>query len=172
LQQEYLQSQDEFDQIRLTLAQTLDHEPSYEEVFQEVYNKQSLRHAQNMNWGLYRNTRYKLACLQARTNRLELALRHLIEVSYLDANGAQNLGRAHDPEFVKEFPLFDPKHGTQAPGILTEIADTSKSLGLSEKELEQAFLKVARPMFSSLKLPKSPEDAWAEIANEIPWPES
>ena len=125
LKQEYLYVKEEFNE---QLMEKFGREPSDSDVFLCLYNKQSLEYARKSEWGLYRNTRHRMAKLLLRENKQKQALGMFIEVSYLDANGPVNCG-VLDAEFLSKFPPFNPKLGIQAPHVLSDIAIISVKLG-------------------------------------------
>jgi len=161
--EEYLQSKKEFAECKTLLAKKSGGEPSDGDVFWALYNDQLQKYSEDNNWGLYRNTRYEMARLMIRESRLRPALQTLLEISYLDANGPQNLSgySGHG------YPAFDPRTGAQASGILTQIVEMAASLGISKRELEVEFIKVAAEICERLKLPLSPEKAWQTIGDRI-----
>lgn len=168
LEREYLQSKDEFDELKAALMKKFGREPSDNDVLWGVYNNQRIDHAKKSNWGLYRNSTFRMAQLLLRENKLKPALQMLFEVTYLDANGPSNLGGLSDPQLQKRFLPFDEKTARQAPGILSQIADLIEQLRLSEKEVRQQFDESTSQVYRNLKLPLSPSDAWKQIEGQIP----
>jgi len=163
LKQEYLYVKAEFDEFKEQLTKKFGKEPSDNDVFWAVYNKQSLDFAQKAMWGLYRNTRYKMAQLLLRENKIALAFESFLEVCYIDANGPRNAGDLIGTQKFNEYPYFDEKLGIQAPGVLFHITDIAMNLRYTEEKLEQEFFQVANQIQAALKLPLSPKDAWAKI---------
>ena len=137
------------------------------DTFWSQCNQELLQHAQNSDWGLFRNTRLNMAQLLTGERRYREALTTFIEVSYLDANGPNNLGGITDPTIIRQFPPFNPKDAFQAPGIVSLISTLAKWLDLGATDLEQDYVKVADAMHKRMKLPVSPVDGWHDFQIEL-----
>jgi len=125
-------------------------------------NNKLSEHAQNLNWGLYRNTRFEMAEILRKDKNSELALKAYLEVCYLDLNGPSNCESIkNDPERLKEYPPFDPKKwGFLAPAIIDFITKIGKQLGLGEEDLRRTFLEHNKNVLKEMGLPLSPETCW------------
>jgi hypothetical protein len=103
-----------------------------------------------------------------RENRKPLgALTTYLEISYLDANGPNDLKGRVDPVIICESPPFDPSIAIQAPRVIGEIFVNSQELGMSNIDLKARYLKVASTLQKHLKTPLNPDDGWNELENEL-----
>lgn len=92
--QEYLAEKNRFakEKERLTAKFAAGKPASDSDVEWSLLNKDSIKHAQEGNWGLYRNTRFAMAEFFKRRLKLKEALAFYFEVCYLDLNGPNNTG--------------------------------------------------------------------------------
>lgn len=148
---------------RSALTRKLGHEPSERDVHWSLLNSQLVEHARNSNWGLYCNTRLSMAELLTREKKFRHALDTYLEISYLDANGARNVGAESDPELLRLYPPFSKDAAFQAPAIVNRIGLLARRLDMSESDLESAFLGVAEKLHRNMKLPVSPQDGWHDF---------
>jgi len=133
----------------------------------QEFNKQLIEHAQNAQWGLYRNTRFDMAEFLRKAKRLENALENYLEVCYLDLNGPSNYGPIDDEETRKGFPAFDPKTAFLAPAAIHRISRIAKKLEFGLKEISELFIKHNKKVEQALKLPLSPEGCWEKVKKEL-----
>jgi hypothetical protein len=150
-----------------TLRERFGHEPSNQDVEWALLTDQSLDHARNQNWGLYRNSRFAMAEILTAEDKLAPALDLLLDVCFLDLNGPSNHGGMTDPELLTLFPRFDPTSGDLAPGILSRVERAVQRLGFSNDTLKKRFMAIAEKLKTSLRLPLHPEKAWRLVAKEI-----
>jgi predicted RNA-binding Zn-ribbon protein involved in translation (DUF1610 family) len=149
------------------LRQRFGREPSSNDVEWALLTEQSLDHARDKNWGLYRNTRFALAEVLVAEDKLAPALDLLLEVCFLDLNGPSNHGAVTDPELLRLFPPFDPTSGDLAPGILARVEQAVRRLDYSNDTLKARFLTIADKLSRSLHLPLNPAKAWRVLAKEV-----
>lgn len=101
-------------------------------------NEMSLRHAQDHQYGLYRNARLNMARFCAEERRHRDALGLLTEVIYYDLSGMDNgsspQGPAPDPAYL--FP-YERSLATIPPGITDLIFKWAAAGGVDEEELHQ-----------------------------------
>lgn len=144
-------------------------EPSDNDVKWGLLNKQLMEHAQNGDWGLYRNTKFQMAEILRGEMKLKDALRTYLEVCYLDLNGPNNTGGVNDPELLKEFPPFDPTKGNSflAPGVIERIKRILKKLEMDKEKMKEDFINYNSRVEQSMRLPVAPADCWSKIESEI-----
>jgi hypothetical protein len=140
--------------------------PTADEVVAQHLVRAAAAHAEAWRWGLYRNARFNLAESCARRGLREDALRLFLEVSLLDLNGPRNCG-TKDPEITRRFPPFDPKTAFLAPGVISRTADVIAELKLSPDDTRNVFESVASTVGPALKLPRSTDAAWRELAKAL-----
>lgn len=163
----YLADKEEFENEKASLAKKFGREPLDNDVYWSLFNKQLVNHMKNGDWGLYRNTRFSMAELLIRENKLRPALDTFIEVSYLDANGPRNMGGMFEPQVVDKFPPFNRQNAFQAPAIVHSIAKLAKSLGMDEAVQKAVFIEVANRLHKSMKLPVTPGQGWSDLYREF-----
>lgn len=123
-------------------------------------------HMKNMNWGLYRNTKFSMAEILRKEKKFENALFYYFEVCYLDINGPNNVESIkNDPSMLKQFPAFNAKMGFLAPAIVSRVKKIIGTLKLSESDSKLLFFKV--PEYYRKLVPLSPQKAWEKIVLEI-----
>lgn len=159
----YKGEEERFAKRKQELSKRFGLEASDYDVQWSLLNEDSMKHASNLDWGLYRNTRLQMAEQLKSENRNRQALNTFIEVSYIDANGPNNRGGISDPNLLKKFPVFDPKSAFQAPVIIAVIKKLTDELGLSISELHNIYLETCQIHYKSLKLPIPPQEAWNKL---------
>ena len=166
LHEPYITDKEMYEAERSSLAQKFGREPSSHDVKWSLLNKQLLEHAQNGDWGLYRNARLGMAELLRKEEKLELVLATCLEVCYIDVNGPRNIGGFNSIGYAP----FAMEDSFLAPGVIYEVAELTRKLGLGEGQVLVLFIEIARKSQQSLKLPVSPERAWKQIRAEL-WKE-
>jgi len=167
--QAHLETKAEFAAGKAALAQKFGREPSDNDVMWSLHNKHSLEQAKQGDWGLYRNTRLSMAEQMRREGKQRPALNMYLEVSYLDANGPNNLGGISNyPALLKEYPPFSRANALQAPWVVGYIAGLVDGLDMSQTDLKEAFMTVASRLYTNMRLPTSPEEGWQDLVSELP----
>jgi hypothetical protein len=138
-------------------------EPSDEDVKWALLTRISLEHAQGGEWGLYRNTRLRMADFLTRRMKLKNALRLYLEVCTLDLNGATK--SQENPELRIEFPAFDLRLALATPLVLRQVGLIAGELKMSP-EILKAFYLANNPA-AGMKLPLSPQACWANLENVL-----
>lgn len=123
-----------------------------------MYNKMSMEHIRNRDYGLYRNTRYDMCWFVMEEEKYKTALQLLCEVALYDLN---NLGNG-DPdindlknhifrmELSQQFSY--PKSDTDSmlpPRVKSDFVKLKDEIGFSNKEFEEHL----RSVFAEFTLP-------------------
>jgi hypothetical protein len=151
------------DQLRTRFGR----EPSANDVQWSMLNDDVLTHMQNKDWGLYRNSRFAMAEILTKEKKHLDCLNFLLEVCFLDLNGPNNCGGITDPFILREYPPFDPKIGSLAPGVISRVLDAMDSSGISLQQAESRFNDVAHRLSEVLRLPLSADKAWRKLKREL-----
>lgn len=140
--------------------------PTENDVKWSFLNEETIRTASEGDWGLYRNTRFDMAEILRKEEKLKSALDFYLEVCYLDLNGPNN-NSGLSGEFSRK--AFDPIDGNAflAPAVIDRIKSISKKLHISEVELQESFNKHNSRFAKSLNLPITTNDAWLMIQEEV-----
>jgi predicted RNA-binding Zn-ribbon protein involved in translation (DUF1610 family) len=163
---QFLAERQAYEKERDALRSKFGREPSENDIQWSMLNKEILHHAQNFQWGLYRNARLRMGDILKKESKDVEALDTYLEVCYIDVNGPNNRG-TRDPEIFRQYPSFDPKMAMVAPGVIGYIEKIVDSQHLSQQQVEERFIKVAHRTGKSLKLPVDAESAWKTIKSEI-----
>jgi hypothetical protein len=163
----YREDQIRFEKKKRELSERFGTEAPDSDVQWSLLNESAMDHAQQMNWGLYRNTRYQMAEQLRKEGRDKQSLLFFIEVSYLDANGPGNRGGLSDPELLKEYPMFDPDMGFQAPAVARSIKKLASQQSMSKEELKQLYVETAIEHRERMNLPVPPHKAWKDLSSEL-----
>lgn len=143
-----------------TISENFGHTPSDSDVNWGLLNDERLKHAQDGNWGLYRNTTLRMGDFVKKEKRYTHALNFYFETCYLDINGPNNNAINLNIE------RFTPDLHSLAPGVINLIIKMKNNLNISNDELESMFLAHTKIIQQSLKLPISPQTAWDKLKSE------
>lgn len=163
---EYNANRKEHEKTKTKLAKRYGKEPNENDIQWDIYNRQRLKYARGLKWGLYRNTTLKMAEILRKESKPDRALELYLEVCYLDLNGPRNCSST-DPKILKDFPPFDPKLAFTAPGIVKRIEILSKKNNISINTMKTIFIEHNREVEKSLKPPLSAKKAWGKIESEF-----
>lgn len=144
--------------------------PSDYDVQWGLFNEDLLQHMKNMDWGLYRNTKFQMGEMLRKEVRLEASLKMYLEVCYLDLNGPNNCGgMLHSPEILKEFPPFDPRDGNAflAPGVIDLIQRIANKLNFDTEKIHSIFIEHNERFEKSMRLPVPAQEAWKRLESEL-----
>jgi hypothetical protein len=163
-----------YEDIKQELHQAWGKEPSESDINWHLMMKERIEHANNHQWGLYRNTTLRMAEHLYRLKKYELSLRIYIEVLYIDVNGPNNAGKIngrYEFEVRENFKPFNPKDRGSAfvaPAIVKRVnlIRTSKH-PMDNEQVKELFMHQCEQVYSSLELPLTPEEAWKKLKNEI-----
>ncbi len=143
----------EYEQVKAQLINRRGTEPSVGDIRWALANKDILEYVRYGDWGLYRNTKVEMAQQLQAEKKLRQALATYLEVCYLDANGPCNRGAKS----------FDPSQAIISPGIIREVRELSRSLGLQPNEVKSLFIEAAG-IHKGMRLPIDPAKSWDMIA--------
>ena len=130
-------------------------EPSENDVKWRLHNQDLLIHANDRNWGLYRNTIHEMAKLTKKEGKLELSLKYLIDIVYIDACGPSNGQGWGDELDIMYLPHF-----------AGEISATAIKLGWNESEMLDFYREHGASLKNSLRLPKTFDHCWKRFKQE------
>jgi hypothetical protein len=172
--QEHAATAARFASEKATLRERFGREPSDNDVQWGLLNQGLIDHANHRDWGLFRNTKVEMAGILRKEAKLTRALALYMEVCYLDVNGPNSLGGLlqagqTDGESLRQFPCWNSGSPTAelAPGILSYAQDIIAESNLAPTTVEDIFRKAASALYTGLRLPLSPEDAWPKIRNAL-----
>lgn len=170
-QEAYLTEQKRFKDRKEVLRKKFgSKEPSDHDVQWGMLNEDLLNYAKSGQWGLYRNTRFQMAEILRKENKLRDALRAYLGVCYLDLNGATNMmtdesgNVISDPKFNKP---FDQELAFLAPGVIDRIQKITKKLELEKEEVKKIYSDFSDRLQKSTRAPVTPEDCWSKLESEI-----
>jgi len=162
-------SKEEFKKEKETLRERFGKEPADDDVRWGLLNKESIKHAKNSDWGLFRNVEFERAEIVYKRKQFKNALFFYLLICYLDLNGPNNLGGLKDdPSILRIYKPFDPKTGFTAPFIINRIKIIANKLGMTIEDIKKDFFhKDIQRTYKDLKLPLSPEDVWEKLKIEL-----
>ena len=152
----------EYLKVRDELRKKFKREPSVSDVRWGLANLKVIEHANNNDWGLYRNAKHEMAKILEKEERIKESLIIYLEVFFLDINGAMNRGNL-SPELAAKYPPLDPKQSFVAPGIINTIIDFSKKQNLDSKEIESLFIEAAKSEYNKSLMPFDPTEGLKEL---------
>ena len=145
----------EYEQVKAELMIERGTEPPAGDIRWALAKKQLLQHVRDGDWGLYRNTKVEMAQQLQGERKLRQALGTYLEVCYLDANGPCNRGAKP----------FDANQAVMAPGIISEVRELSRGLGLQPDEVQGLFIEAAEIYHD--ELPVGSARAWDRLLLEL-----
>jgi len=171
---EYLTRKEQFRNAKDELMKQWGQEPSDNMVRYHLLNRSSMKHAQEQQWGLFRNAKLEMAEIIRKESDPRNALERYLEVCYLDLNGPSNIGVFVDqdgkrtPILHENNPPWDPKRwGDLAPAVVGRLSKLIEKTETDRDKATEMFLCVATSLEESLQLPLSPQDAWKILAAEL-----
>ena len=162
-------NREEMEKLRPLLAEKFGKTPSDKDVAWAYLNHKTIDHAKHRQWGLYRNTRLSMAAVLEDEGKLEAALRHYLEVCYLDLNGPQNRGQIVTNGKSRLGPGCDflLEDAFLAPAVVGKVMEIILALKLDEHHVRNDFMHFATREMRGLKPPVSPERAWEKLSAEL-----
>lgn len=122
----------------------------YRDILWGEFNRQSLEHISNLDFGLYRNTRLSMYDFLMEENRYKDAFSCLCEVIYSDFSGLGNSERLLFSNDTKSYRFslglklescfpYEKSLVKMVPGIKEHLVDLQEKLGLDNDALENAI---------------------------------
>jgi DNA-directed RNA polymerase subunit RPC12/RpoP len=158
-------NQKEMEELRPVLAKQFGKPPSDTDVAWAYLNQKTLQYMKHRQWGLYRNARLSMGAVLENEGKLEAALRHYLEVCFLDLNGPQNRGTiiTNGEPRVAPGHDFSLKDAFLAPAVVGKIKEVTIRLQLSELQVKDHFMYFAEREMRGL-LPLTPDQAWDKLS--------
>lgn len=117
------------------------------------FNKQSLQHFSDNDFGLYRNCRFEMSQFLMEEKKTKDALLMLAEVVFCDLSGASN---NYDPQhlgiYAKHLFPYENSLARTAPGIISLIVKCQKDLQYSDDELKSTLIERMSKLSMPLQL--------------------
>lgn len=165
---DFIKDKEEFESAKKELTKRFGKEPSDNDIKWGLLNKKLMEHAQNMQFGLYRNARLDMADILRKEHKLKAALNTYLEVCYIDLNGPNNCMLPLDTETLKLLPPFDPEESAfLAPAVVDYVKNIIKKLEIKKDDIKNLFLTNNNRVYKALKLPLSPDNCWDVLWKEI-----
>lgn len=145
-------------------------EPSEHDVQWGLLNEDTINHASNGQWGLYRNTRMQMADLLWKEKRHKGALQMYCMVCYLDLNGANNMLTDENGRVITDIEgsePFDVELKFLAPGITDRMRKAVETLKMSKEEFKDLFIDRATIEQRGTRAPIMPSDCVDELINDV-----
>lgn len=133
-------------------------EPSFGDVRWAMLNEDLMTHGAHRDFGLYRNTRYKMMDELDRSGRAGQALQTALEVFYMDQCDPNNLGG-----FVTRgtgIRAWGPAPQLVAGSLTEWIGDRCEKLGITVEKAARDYEPSAERTKASLKMPRSWSAIW------------
>lgn len=162
-----------FQKEKQRLSEELGRDPTLAELKLVVANKQMVAYAARRQWGLFRNCKLTIAKTLEKEGNLKDALSIILEVCYLDINGANNVmtfdGKAMPYAESEKLGIkdFNTRFAFFAPAIITWIKKWIESLNLSEHDAKVLFIKTNTKNKPFNKMPVNPHEAWELLRKKI-----
>ncbi|WP_025692799.1 hypothetical protein [Paenibacillus zanthoxyli] len=140
-------------------------EPSDSDIEWHLLLDEQIEHANNNQWGLYRNIIHQMAEHLYKLKEFDQSLRTYLNVLYLDLNGPNNAAFFNGKPNLDE-RAFDPRETNAfiAPGIIKRIVLLKeKRVCINTEELKILFLEESSQVYVSLKTPLTHEKAWQSL---------
>ncbi len=166
--EDFLYERKKYDNEKEFLRRKLNSEPTNLDIQLSLLQKQLPVHAENCDWGLYRNSKMSIAKLFFKTEKYEAALKEYLEVQFIYLNGPNNAIRMNGVP-LKGYPAFTPDSAFIAPGIVYEIERTLKKLNRDVASIEDEFISYNEILRKALKLPLSAKTAWEKLKRDCEW---
>ena len=143
------------------LARKFGQTPGANDVRWSMLCEDLLVHQAQRDFGLFRNTRYKMWQILERQGRTNQALHFALDVFYMDSCEPNNLGGLSNANELRHRERGDQRQ-TLVRGTLTEwVGSQCEELGVSVEQAARDYEAEAEKLKASLKMPR----AWSAI-----WP--
>lgn len=167
---DYLIELEHFEAIREHLAEKRNTDPRNVDdgdVEWSLLNRELFSHAQDRQFGLYRNTLLDMARHHIGEKRYGAALSKLFDVFYFDINGDYELDFDYSIENDKDRYFWNAETAYVAPGIISLMDECINDGRISRENLHDLWIKSAKPSQQNYKFPISPEEGWKELNNHL-----
>jgi DNA-directed RNA polymerase subunit RPC12/RpoP len=156
-----LEGTPEYEQARIALNNEAGSEPSDQQIKWRILTNLRSQHAQEGNWGLFRNDTLLMGDVMKGVPDMQRSLEYYLQVCYLDVNGPSNTGGYQSTEF----PAFSPDTGSAfvAPAVIDYIKGIAETEKHPVEQVKQIFMAANRPLHKKLGLPLSPQEAWPKL---------
>lgn len=131
-------------------------EPAYSDVRWGLLNEDLLTHAGNRNFGLYRNTRWKMMQMLSMSGKTKQALDTALEVFYMDSCNPNNLSDSRGSSARAWGPSED-----FGPGYLSDfIGSWCETLGITPEQAAIDFAPRAEKLKANLHMSRAWSAVW------------
>lgn len=177
--EEYLAEKQRIARTRSMLQTKFGREPSDHDVDWAILTDESMRFAAQPAFGLYRNTRLRMAQLLEAEDRLGDALELWLEVVCLDLNGVSNIPNLSEKEFREQDKIslalghgralrpFNRQYAMVVDAHLWTVADAAQARGLNRGQLETLFCSVYGRTPGHQLMPLSAEATWHDLSAKL-----
>jgi DNA-directed RNA polymerase subunit RPC12/RpoP len=156
-----LEGTPEYEQARNVLKNETGSEPADQHIKWRILTNLRAQHAQEGNWGLFRNDTLLMGDVMKGIPNMQRALEYYLQVCYLDVNGPNNTGGYQSAEFT----AFSPDTGSSfvAPAVIDYIRSIAETEKRPIAQVEQIFVETNTRLNKKLELPLTPEEAWPRL---------
>lgn len=142
------------------LATKFGQAPGSNDVRWAILNEDLLLHSALRDYGLYRNSRYKMMEILQRERKDKQALHTALEIFYIDSCGPSNMGGlADDPKYGIQ--AWDPAAPLEQGSLTAWVGTQCERVGISIERAARDYEPDADHLKALLKMPR----AWSSI-----WP--
>jgi len=160
----YFERRDEIETIRDELRNKFGKEPMISDVKWSLFNKDILKHMGSGEWGSYRVTRIQMAEHMLKEGHNIDALRHFLEVFYLDINGADDVDES---AFEYGMRPFGKDLSYIAPVVVETINSIIKNEQIDASSVKEHYTKIVDGISHHPNIVYSPNEAWKRLYNEL-----
>lgn len=154
------------ERIRGDLRKKFGAEPSEADVRWGAFNQALVTLSSQRQWEQYKDIRSSMALHLFAQEDFRGSLLTLLEVCYLDINGASDFHDYGEPG-IDPIRDFDPKYGGVASDKAERVRQLQERLELSTTELEDEFVSHNERLSESMRLPVSPAKAWPKLKRAL-----
>jgi hypothetical protein len=140
--------------------------------------REAEQHVREGDYGLFRNSLYKLGEIKYESDDLENAFMYWMCCCYLDINGPNNTSGGIDDslEFYKEMKLwsewehyyFNPEnHGNLAPALIHTLKEHLQNGDYELEEYHDIFMENAIELLEDLNTLIAPTPAWKKLKEKL-----
>lgn len=138
-----------------SLSKMIENKPNYpyRDIIWGYLNKNSMKHFENRDFGLYRNCRFTMSEFIKEERKIETSFALLVEVIMHDLSGLSNnfnmdfLYIYKDGYFPHENSLI-----SIPPGILSRVVEYKETKGFTDDELRQKIVEIADKISLPLRI--------------------